>query len=77
MMEQVNCVPLYVHLMSRKLSHTAAELKEADEHCNDLHDTIVESVLQHTVIVFIRSYEATFRGQTDMMVSVVKSLHIR
>ncbi|GKC78681.1 hypothetical protein Tco_1129455, partial [Tanacetum coccineum] len=39
----------------------------------DFHDDIVKSVQQHTLVTFIRSYEATFRGQTDMKVSVVKA----
>ncbi|GJY06502.1 hypothetical protein Tco_0373556, partial [Tanacetum coccineum] len=53
--------------------YTAVELKEADEHSIDLHNAIVKSVQQHTIVAFIRSYEATFRGQTDMKVSVVKA----
>ncbi|GJV24772.1 replication protein A 70 kDa DNA-binding subunit B-like protein [Tanacetum coccineum] len=53
--------------------YTAVELKEADEHSIDFHDDIVKSVQQHTIVAFIRSYEATFRGQTDMKVSVVKA----
>ncbi|GJX59678.1 hypothetical protein Tco_0291068 [Tanacetum coccineum] len=44
------------------------ELKEADEHRIDLHEAIVEPATQLTIVAFICSYEATFRGQTDMKV---------
>lgn len=53
--------------------YTAVELKDADEHRIDLHDDIVAAVQKHTIVAFIRSYESTFRGQTEMKVSVVKA----
>ncbi|GJY10001.1 replication protein A 70 kDa DNA-binding subunit B-like protein [Tanacetum coccineum] len=53
--------------------YTAVELKDADEHGINLHDDIAASVQKHTIVAFIRSYEATFRGQAEMKVSVIKA----
>lgn len=39
----------------------------------DLYDDIAASVQQHTIVAFIRTYEATFHGQSEMKMNVVKS----
>ncbi|GKA72922.1 replication protein A 70 kDa DNA-binding subunit B-like protein [Tanacetum coccineum] len=53
--------------------YTAVELKDADEHGINLHDDIAASVQKHTIVAFIRSYEATFHGHAEMKGSVIKA----
>ncbi|GJU82437.1 hypothetical protein Tco_1284802 [Tanacetum coccineum] len=54
------------------MPYTAVEVKDDAEHVINLHDDIAASVHKHTIVAFIRSYEATFCGHAEMKVSVIK-----
>ncbi|PWA56841.1 hypothetical protein CTI12_AA412340 [Artemisia annua] len=51
----------------------ATQLRDADEHGINLHDDIVTSVQRHMIVAFVRTYETTFHGQTELKVNVVKA----
>lgn len=51
----------------------ALELKEAEDNGVDISETISTSMQEQTIVAFLRSYEITFRGQSEMRIKVVKA----
>lgn len=58
------------------MPYSAVDIQHAEEHAIDLHDTIATSLQQHTVVAFLRSYEVTFRGQSETRLSVLKAYKV-